>query len=92
MSPGRAIATYLIFWIITAFAVLPLRVRTPEEEGHAPVPGQMAGSPADARLLWKAKWTTIVATALFALYYVNAVEGWLTFADLPWLHRPAPIS
>ena len=84
MSPGRAIATYLIVWIITLFAILPLRVRTPEEEGRAPVPGQMAGSPLHPQLLWKAKWTTIVATGLFAAIYFNAAQGWVTWADLQW--------
>lgn len=85
MSPGRAIATYMIVWVITLFAVLPLRVRTPEEEGRAGVPGQMAGSPANARLLWKAKWTTIVASVLFVVIYLNAARGWVTWADLQWV-------
>jgi len=88
MSLGRAFASYLIFWTITLFFLLPLRVRTARELGVAPVPGQADGAPHDARLLWKAKWTTIVATALFALYYANYIEGWLTLADLPWVKRP----
>lgn len=88
MSLGRAIATYLIFWTITLFFVLPWRVRTHHEAGTAPVPGQADGAPADPRLLWKAKWTTIAASALFAAYYLNYTHGWLTFADLPWIKRP----
>lgn len=85
MAPGRAIATYLIVWIITLFAVLPLRVRTPEEEGRADVVGQMAGSPENAWLLWKVKWTTAIASLLFAAIYLNATEGWVTWADFQLL-------
>jgi predicted secreted protein len=85
MSPGRAVATYMIVWVITLFALLPLRVRTAEEEGRAGVPGQMAGAPAHARLLWKAKWTTIVASVVFSLLYLNAARAWVTWADLQWL-------
>ena len=88
MSLGRAFATYLIFWTITLFFALPLRVRTARELGVTPVPGQSDGAPHDARLGWKAKWTTIVATGLFALYYVNYAHGWLTLADLPWIKNP----
>ena len=88
MTAGRALATYMIFWVIVAFAVLPWRVRTAEEEGRAGVPGEMPGAPADPRLLWKAKWTTIVATALFAAYWLNDRQGWVTMADFPQFTPP----
>lgn len=88
MSLGRAFATYLIFWTITLFFILPLRVRTAHEEGRVPIPGQADGAPTDPRLLWKAKWTTIAATALFAIYYLSYTHGWVTLANLPWIKRP----
>lgn len=89
MSPGRALSIYLIVWVITFFALLPMQVRSVDEDGRAPVPGQMAGAPVDARLLWKAKWTTIVATGLFALIYLNAARGWITWANLQFLPAAA---
>ena len=39
MKPGSALAIYILFWMLTLFAVLPFGVRTPHEEGAEPVPG-----------------------------------------------------
>ena len=30
---------------------------------------------------------TIVSAILFGIYYLNYVQGWVTPADLDWLHR-----
>jgi predicted secreted protein len=35
-------------------------------------------------MLWaKIKWTTVIATALFGLFYANYVAGWVVMADIP---------
>ena len=39
-----ALAIYLLFWVLSAFLVLPFGMRTAEEAGHAHVPGQASGA------------------------------------------------
>jgi predicted secreted protein len=83
MKPVSIIAIYLLFWSITLFAVLPFGVRTTREEGREPVPGEADSAPANPMLWAKIKWTTVIATALFALFYANYVQGWVVMADIP---------
>lgn len=90
MRVTSAVAIYLLFWSLTLFAVLPWRVRTSSEAGTERVPGEADSAPHDPRLRWKLKWTTIIATALFALFYLNYVQGWITLEALPWIKRPVP--
>ncbi|MEY2884880.1 MAG: hypothetical protein RL490_2604 [Pseudomonadota bacterium] len=88
MKPASAIAIYLLFWSITLFAVLPFGVRTTRESGGEPVPGEADSAPANPMLLAKIKWTTIIATALFALFYANFAHGWVLLDDIPgWENR-----
>ena len=89
MRVTSAIAVYILIWTLTLFAVLPWRVRTAREAGDMPVPGQADSAPANPRIGWKLKWTTIIATGIFALFYLNLTAGWITLADLPWLRTPA---
>lgn len=74
------IAIYLLFWWGCLFLVLPFRLRS-SAEPEAHVPGQ-AESATPRFSVWRTVlWTTVVATVLFALFYLNYVQGWLT-ADL----------
>lgn len=72
-----ALAIYFLFWSLSVFFVLPLGMRTTEEAGGERVPGQADSAPHryDARKI--VVRTTIVATILFALYYLNYVYGWI---------------
>lgn len=78
MSWQAALAIYLLFWVMTAFVILPFEARTHDEAGIAKVPGQADSAPADFRPGRAALRTTILATLLFGLYYTNYVEGWVT--------------
>lgn len=89
MPVGSAIAIFLLIWTLTLFAVLPWRVRTHGEASEGRVAGQADSAPSDPRLLWKLKWTTLIAGVLFALFYANYVQGWVTLADIIPV-RPAP--
>lgn len=87
MSPALAIATYLLFWAISGFLVLPFGVRTTQEAGGEPVPGEADSAPANPILRQKLVWMTVIATILFALFYANFVHGWVTLDDIPgWQH------
>jgi predicted secreted protein len=71
------IAIYALFWVMTAFVVLPFGVRNHDELGIEKLPGQDHGAPANfnpKRILIR---TTVLSAALFALYYTNYVYGWI---------------
>lgn len=86
MAWQSALAIYLLFWVFAMFLVLPFGVRTTHEAGEPPVRGQADSAPAGfsfGRMAWR---TTIVATALFALFYLNFVFGWVTTDMLDFYH------
>jgi predicted secreted protein len=66
-STPLAIAIYLTMWWIVLFAILPIGVRSSDEEGETP-PGGDPGAPATPRLWMKAAATTVVSTILFVLF------------------------
>lgn len=86
MSWKTVLAIYLLFWVMSAFVVLPFEGRAPRD-ATARVPGQEDGAPAAFRPGRIALRTTLVASALFALFYANYVEGWVTPAMLDVLRR-----
>jgi predicted secreted protein len=90
MKPASAIAIYLLFWAITMFVVLPFGVRTADEAGQEPVRGQADSAPQNPMLGKKILWTTVLATALFALFYANYVNGWLALGDIPGWQDTGP--
>ncbi|WP_298199957.1 DUF1467 family protein [Novosphingobium sp.] len=76
------LAIYCLFWVLSAFFVLPFGVRTGEEEGQAKVAGQAESAPANFSFGRVAKRATVVSLVLFALFYLNYVNGWIVAADL----------
>jgi len=92
MKPASAIAIYLLFWSLTLFAVLPFGVRTTRELGHDPIPGEADSAPHNPMLGKKLLWTTVISTALFALFYANYVAGWLVLEDIPGWENSGPYN
>lgn len=72
------IAIYALFWVLSAFLVMPFGVRTHDEAGIPKVPGQADSAPANFSPKRIALRASIVALVLFGLYYANYIEGWLT--------------
>lgn len=72
------LAIYFLFWVMSAFLVMPFGVKTADELGVEKIPGQAESAPANFRPKRIAIITTIVATLLFGLYYLNYVKGWIT--------------
>ena len=83
MQPFSAIVIYLLFWMLTLFAVLPFGVRTSAEAGEDEVRGQATSAPVNPMIRRKIVWTTLISGVLFGLYYANYVAGWVTIADVP---------
>ncbi len=76
MSLSLAIALYIVIWWVTLFAVLPIGLRTQEDEGEI-VPGTPESAPGTPRLLRVALINTGVATVVFAVVYAAIVFNWV---------------
>ena len=76
------LAIYTLFWVLSAFLVMPFGIKTHDEAGVAKIPGQAESAPADFRPGRIAVRATILAVVLFGLYYANYVEGWVSMNDI----------
>ncbi|MEA3543421.1 MAG: DUF1467 family protein [Pseudomonadota bacterium] len=76
-------AIYFLMWVICAFIMLPLGLRTPDETGEALLKGQADSAPSNFRPMMVVLRATILSGLLFGLYYANYVEGWVTVDMLP---------
>ena len=71
------LAIYLLFWVISAFFVMPFGLRTHDDAKAELTPGQVSSAPVNFRPRLVAIRATVVAAVLFGLYYANYVYGWL---------------
>ena len=79
MKITSILAIYFLFWVMSAFLMLPFGVKTAEEAGLEKVPGQADSAPASfnpRKILLRA---TVLSIALTALYVANYIEGWVTY-------------
>lgn len=86
MKWQSALAIYTLFWAFSVFLVLPFGVKTSEEAGIDLVPGQAQSAPHEfdaKRIMLR---TTIVATVLFGIFWLNYIFGWVTTDMLDWAH------
>jgi predicted secreted protein len=77
MNWTSIVAIYALFWVMTAFVILPIGVRTHDELGLEKIPGQADSAPANFRPRVVIFRTTLLSAALFGLYYLNYVNGWI---------------
>ena len=76
------LAIYFLFFVFSAFVLLPFGVRTHDEAGVEKIPGQADSAPVEfraGRLLLRAAILALVVTALYVANYNN---GWITAEDL----------
>jgi predicted secreted protein len=78
MKLTSIVAIFALFWVLSAFLVMPFGIRTHDEAGIAKVPGQADSAPVNFDPGRIARRATVVAVALFGLYYLNYVNGWIT--------------
>jgi predicted secreted protein len=81
-------AIYLLFFVMTAFVMLPFGVRTADEAGVEKVPGQADSAPVDFRPGRLAARAAGIAALVTALYVLNYEYGWITLADIDVLPKP----
>ncbi|GGC21361.1 hypothetical protein GCM10011371_06260 [Novosphingobium marinum] len=88
MNWTSIIAIYSLFWVLSAFLVLPFGIRTADEDGAEKVRGQADSAPTNFRPRRIAIRATILAAVLFGLYYANYVNGWLMPEDVNLFGQP----
>lgn len=90
MSIPSIVAIYFLFWFLCLFLVLPWGVRTADEAGIEKVPGQAESAPAHFPARKVALRTSLLAAAMFGIYYANYVNGWLTIGMIEAIYpKPA---
>ena len=70
MKWTSALAIYSLFWVMSAFVLLPFGVRTHDEAGIEKIPGQADSAPANFRPRRLALFASILAGVLTALFVV----------------------
>ncbi|SHN53768.1 DUF1467 family protein [Erythrobacter sanguineus] len=81
-------AIYFLFWVMSAFIMLPFGVRTADEVGAPKVPGQADSAPVNFRPGKLALRATIIAAVFTGLFVANYEYGWITVADIDVLPKP----
>ena len=76
------VAIYFLFWVMSAFILLPFGVRTNEEMGLETLPGHADSAPANFRPGRLALRATIFAAFLTAFFAINYTQGWIGIEDL----------
>lgn len=98
MQWTSALAIFFLFWVMSAFFVMPFGMRTLDEAGTERVPGQVDSAPANFSPRRIAKRATVMAVIVFAVFYLNYTYEWIAPEDLDysgWLNsvlepKPAP--
>ena len=88
MAWTSIVAIYFLFWVLSAFLLLPFGVKTADEAGVEKVPGQADSAPANFRPGRIALRATVLAAVLCGLYVANYSEGWLTVEDIDLFPKP----
>lgn len=85
MNKALGIAIYVVIWWTVLFAVLPLGVRTQEEDGVI-VPGTPSSAPTRPRLLRIVLLTTAITTVLFGGIWIADAMNIIDAGS--WIGRP----
>lgn len=82
MNWTSILAIYALFWVMSAFLMLPFGVKTHDEAGIDKIPGQADSAPANFRPSRVIVRATVLASALCALFVANYVNGWISADDI----------
>ena len=82
MTIGSIVAIYSLFFVASAFLLLPFGVRTDEEAGTPKVAGQADSAPHRFDLPRHLLRAALLGALLFGLYYANWTYGWVGVEDL----------
>ncbi len=82
MKVTSILAIYFLFWVMSAFVMLPFGVRTADEAGVEKVPGQADSAPVNFRPGKIVIRATIIAIILTSLFMLNFEYGWIGVDDI----------
>ena len=88
MKITSILAIYLLFWVMSAFLLLPFGLKTADEAGVEKVPGQADSAPVNFRPGRLALRATVISAVLCALFIANYQQGWVTVDDINILPSP----
>jgi predicted secreted protein len=77
-----AMAVYFVVWWITLFAILPIGMRTQEEDGHITL-GTVASAPVKFRPLRVVVLTTLVSGIIYGSWYICSTYFGLSLDAIP---------
>jgi predicted secreted protein len=81
VTKTTAAAVFFLIWWVVLFAVLPWGVRSQHEGGEV-TPGTDPGAPVLPKVGRKLIWTTLVASVVFAAFYVAYTDQVVTIDQL----------
>ena len=90
------LAIYMLFWVMSAFLVMPFGNRTHSDKGEEEnrarlVPGAVESAPVNFRPGRIAFRATVLSAVLFALFYANSIKGWISVDDISLVHPPVEL-
>lgn len=88
MKWTSVLAIYCLFWVMSAFVLLPFGVRTHDEAGVEKTPGQADSAPANFRPGKVAIRATILSAVLCGAFVANYIYGWIVPQDLNIFGEP----
>lgn len=88
MAWTSILAIYFLFFVMTAFIMLPFGIKTAEEAGESVVPGQAESAPVNFRPKRLITRATIIAVVLTTLYVLNFEYGWVGIEVFDILPKP----
>ena len=92
MAWTSILAIYFLFFVMSAFVMLPFGVRTADEVGAEKVPGQADSAPVNFRPGRLAARAAMLAALVTALFVANYQYGWITVADIDILPKPPVVQ
>ncbi|MFN7104441.1 MAG: DUF1467 family protein [Pseudorhizobium sp.] len=75
-------AVYFIIWWITLFAVLPLGMRSQDDEGDVTL-GTVGSAPARVRMGRVLLLTTIISAVIYGIWFAVSTYFGITIGNLP---------
>jgi predicted secreted protein len=89
MNWTSIVAIYALFWVMSAFVLLPFGIKTHDEAGVDKIPGQADSAPANFRPGRIAVRATVLSAILCAIYVANYTYGWIGIDDINVFAPPA---
>ncbi len=81
MTITGAIVLFAVIWFMCLFVILPLKVRSQDEDGEV-VPGTPASAPTEPKMRRKFIWTTIATVVIWAIVFAVIVSGVVQIDDI----------